>query len=88
MNVEVTKSFEKDVLKISDKKIANLIGKAIEKFESSKSLTEISGLKKMASKGNYFRLRIAGYRLGFKLDNETIILLRFMDRKDIYKYFP
>ncbi len=46
MNVEVTKSFEKDVLKISDKKIANLIGKAIEKFESSKSLTEISGLKK------------------------------------------
>ena len=29
MNVEVTKSFEKDVLKISDKKIANLIGKAI-----------------------------------------------------------
>ena len=42
----------------------------------------------MASKGNYFRLRIAGYRLGFKLDNETIILLRFMDRKDIYKYFP
>ena len=46
MNVEVTKSFEKDVLKISDKKIDNLIGKAIEKFESSKSLTEISGLKK------------------------------------------
>ena len=73
MNVEVTKSFEKDVLKISDKKIANLIGKAIEKLESSKSLTEIFGLKKMASKGNYFRLRIEGYRLGFKLDNETII---------------
>ena len=42
----------------------------------------------MASKGNYFRLRIAGYRLGFKLYNETIILLRFMDGKDIYKYFP
>ena len=88
MNVEVTKSFEKDILKISDKKIAGLIGKAIEKFEHSKSLTEISGLKKMAGKGNYFRLRIGGYRLGFKLDNETIILLRFMDRKDIYKYFP
>ena len=36
MNVEVTKSFEKDVLKISDKKIANLIGKAIENSRVAK----------------------------------------------------
>jgi len=88
MIVEATKSFEKDALKISDRKIANLLSKAIEKLEACESLSKIPHIKKMAVKGNYYRLRIAGYRLGFRLDDKTITLLRFMNRKDIYKYFP
>ena len=88
MNIEARKSFEKDVLKIDDNKIANSLTKVLDKLENCKSLSDISHLKKMAGKGNYFRIRVGSYRLGLKLENETIILLRFMSRKDIYKYFP
>ena len=42
----------------------------------------------MSGKGNYYRIRVGNYRLGIKLSEQTIILLRFMNRKDIYKYFP
>jgi mRNA interferase RelE/StbE len=88
MKISVQSSFEKDVLKIKDKKLALQLNKAIETIEKCKSLTEIPNLKKIKSKGNYYRLRFGNYRLGFKFEKDTIVLLRFMDRKEIYKYFP
>jgi len=88
MKVSVQSSFEKDVLKIKDKKLAKQLNRAIGIFENCKSLSEIPNLKKIKSKGSYYRLRLGSYRLGFKIEKETIVLLRFMDRKEIYKYFP
>ena len=88
MKVSIQSAFEKDALKIKDKKTAQQLNKAIEAFENCNSLKEIPNLKKLKSKGNYYRLRIGNYRLGFKTEKETIVLLRFMDRKEIYKYFP
>ncbi|HEY5406369.1 MAG TPA: type II toxin-antitoxin system RelE/ParE family toxin [Ginsengibacter sp.] len=88
MKVSVQKTFEKDVGKITDKKLANLVLKAIEKMENCKELSELSQIKKMRSSGNYYRMRIGDYRLGFKIENGIIIILRFMHRKGIYNYFP
>ena len=88
MNVEVSKSFEKDILKIEDKKTATLLSKIIDKLEDCQSLSEISSLKKMEGKGNFYRIRVGSYRIGLKLEQDTIFLLRCLDRKDIYKYFP
>jgi len=42
----------------------------------------------MKVKGKYFRIRIGEYRLGLKEERGMLILLRFMHRKEIYKYFP
>ena len=88
MKVEAQKSFEKDIEKISDKKLATSVETIIEALEKCKSLSEIHNLKKMKAKGSYYRIRIGNYRLGLKQEQDTLTLLRFMHRKDIYNYFP
>ena len=88
MIVLTQKSFDKDIEKISDKKLAFKILSIIDTLETVSSVSEINHLKKMKSKGNYYRIRIGNYRLGFKLEKGVITLLRFMHRKEIYDYFP
>ncbi len=88
MRVEVRKSFEKDIEKISDKKLAEQINKLIEAMEGCAVISEIDHVKKMKAKGNYYRVRVGNYRLGLRQEKGTLHLLRFMQRKDIYKYFP
>ena len=88
MNLIVTKDFEKDIKNIRDKKLALLINEQIKKLSECDSIAELSGVKKMKSSGNYYRIRIGDYRMGFNLKNTSIQLLCFMHRKDIYKYFP
>jgi len=68
MKVEVQKSFEKDIEKITDKKFAIAIETIIEALENCKALSEIHNLKKMKAKGSYYRIRIGSYRLGMKQD--------------------
>ena len=88
MKVEVQKSFEKDIEKIFNKKLAEQVNELIQELENCKALSEIHHLKKMKAKGSYYRIRIGNYRLGLKQEQDTLFLLRFMDRKDIYSYFP
>jgi mRNA interferase RelE/StbE len=57
-------------------------------MEKASQLSHLPNVKKMIAKGNYYRLRIGIYRLGLIVENDTIILLRFVHRKDIYNYFP
>ena len=45
-------------------------------------------LKKLKGAGGYFRLRLGDYRVGIALEQETVVFVRFLNRKDIYKYFP
>jgi mRNA interferase RelE/StbE len=88
MKVEISKSFEKDAGKVSDKKLASKLLTIINNFENYKTLSEIPNLKKLQHSGQYYRIKIGGYRLGVKLTEDTLIIMRFLDRKDIYKYFP
>lgn len=88
MKIEVRKSFEKDVIKLSDKKLATRLYLLIEQLETCKTISEIKSIKKMAGTDNYYRVRIGNYRLGIKIEKGTILLLRFMHRKEIYTFFP
>ena len=51
-------------------------------------LTDIMGVKKISGHPHAYRIRIGDYRLGFYLENETVIIARFVKRNDIYKLFP
>lgn len=36
----------------------------------------------------FYRIRVGDYRIGFRLDGETVIFMRVVHRKDIYRFFP
>ena len=88
MKVEFRDSFAKDLKGVKEKGLLQRIREVIEAIENANSLVEVSNLKKLKGGGNYFRVRVGDYRVGIVLENDTIIFVRFLNRKDIYKYFP
>ncbi len=88
MKVEFRDSFTKDLKGVRDKGLLKRAKEVIEALEKADSLDEIHNLKKLKGGGNYFRLRIGDYRVGIVFENDTAIFVRFLHRKDIYKYFP
>ena len=88
MKVEFRESFAKDLKGVKDKSLLRRAKEVIESIEKADSLADISNLKKLKGGGNYFRLRVGDYRVGVTFENDTVIFVRFLNRKDIYKYFP
>ena len=88
MKVEFRDSFAKDLKGVKAKDLLQRIREVIEVIEKANSLAELSNLKKLKGGGNYFRVRVGDYRVGIVLENDTIIFVRLLNRKDIYKYFP
>jgi mRNA interferase RelE/StbE len=88
MKVEFTKSFLKDLKKIKDKRLKTSLSSVIQEVETAKQLLDISNCKKLTGSTSHYRIRIGSYRVGIKLENQTIVFVTFGDRKEIYKYFP
>ncbi len=88
MQVEVSRKFQKQLLKNSDKKLRLSVFQIIEEIEKANSITEIKRIKKLSGFRNYYRIRLGNYRIGIKIDNDTVIFSAFDHRSDIYKYFP
>lgn len=88
MLIIVKKSFNKDIEKIKDKKLAIKIKEVIDSLQEAKTITAFSNTKKIKGSANAYRIRIGDYRLGFFLTENIIELTVFIHRKDIYKIFP
>jgi mRNA interferase RelE/StbE len=81
-------SFVKDLKAIKDRALLKRVKAAIEAIEAAGSLAELTNVKKLKGSKNYFRQRIGDYRLGLTVADDTIVLVRILNRKDVYKYFP
>ncbi len=88
MKVDFRDSFAKDLKGVKEKGLLNRVREVIEAVEKADSLAELPNLKKLKGGGNYFRVRVGDHRVGVALENDTVIFVRFLNRKDIYKYFP
>ena len=88
MKVEFRESFLRDIRKIKDKAVLEAVKKAIEDVESVESPAEITNLKKMHGSRGYFRIRLGDHRIGLKLESDTVRFVRFLHRKEIYRFFP
>ena len=88
MKVEFRKSFVRDIKSISDKSILKKLKVTIETAEKVPTLNDLPNCKKLKGEDDYFRLKIGDHRLGFALDGDAVIFVRFLHRKDIYKFFP
>lgn len=88
MKVEFDRSFAKDLKKISNRDVAHKVRDLIKLVRSADSLVDISGVRKLQGRGNYFRFRVGSYRVGVELEGDMVVFVRCLDRRDIYKRFP
>jgi len=88
VRVEFRDSFAKDLKGVKEKVLLGRVREVIEAVEKADSLAELPNLKKLKGGGNYFRVRVGDHRVGVALDGDTVVFVRFLNRKDIYKHFP
>lgn len=88
MRAEFKSSFVRDLRKVKDKEIRDRIIEVIELVEKARGLQEIENVKKLRGGDYYYRIRVGDYRLGLIVESDTIIFVRCLHRRDVYKYFP
>lgn len=89
MNIEFKKSFARDLKKKAQQtKLRLRVQEIIQEVDNAEILYEIKNLKKLKAEGDYHRIRIGDYRIGLKIKDGTVIFVRFLHRKEIYRYFP
>lgn len=88
MNVAFKTSFVKDLQKLKDRALAARVKEIIEFVEQAATLHEIANLKALKGGTGYYRIRVGDYRIGLRVEGDTITLIRFLYRKEVYRYFP
>lgn len=86
MKILVDKSFERDVKRLPIQ-VQKELKEITQKLLVASSLSETNSSKMEGAK-NAYRIRFGNYRIGFYLEDDSIILSRVLDRKEIYRYFP
>jgi mRNA interferase RelE/StbE len=88
VTVRFKESFVRDLRHIKDKGLFTRVRELIELVEQAPHLGQVANLKKLRGGGNYYRIRVGDYRIGLTMDGDAITFVRFLHRKDIYRYFP
>ncbi len=87
MQIEIKASFVND-LKIIPKDFRKKVADIICTMELASNLSMLTGIKKLKGYQNSYRIQVGVYRLGFVLQENTVVLVRFLHRKEIYRFFP
>ena len=89
MKILYAKKFSKDLDEIqNDPNIKTRLLQLIEQMKQINSPAELRSVKKIQGYEDYYRIRIGDYRLGIKITENCIEMLRFLHRRDIYRRFP
>jgi mRNA interferase RelE/StbE len=88
MKIRFKASFLKAISKINDPRLKDEIALIIISIENAENISRVSKIKKLKNTKSDYRIRSGDYRIGLRLEGETIIFAAFAHRKDFYKYFP
>jgi mRNA interferase RelE/StbE len=88
LNVEFRGSFVRDLKKVREQRTRDRVREIVEFVERASGLQEIGGIRKLRGGEHYYRIRVGDYRIGLLVEGETAVFVRFLHRKDIYRYFP
>ena len=87
MRIVFEASFAKD-LKRKDEKLLQRVQQVIAEIKAAIELSDIKHLSKMKGYDRFYRIQMGDYRIGIEVLEDTVILVRFLHRKDVYRYFP
>jgi len=88
LKVKFKSSFTRDLRKVKDKSLMAQVKETIEYIEQARDPQEIKNIKKLKGGTHHYCVRIGDYRVGLILEGDSITFVRFLHRRDIYKYFP
>ena len=89
MRLEFRGSFSRDLRRIRNADVLDRVLSVIEELEAAPDIAEIPSATRIKSdSGRYYRMRIGDYRLGAALEGDALVLVRFLHRRDIYRFFP
>jgi mRNA interferase RelE/StbE len=88
LELEFRDSFLKDIKRIKETAVKNKIAAVISVSRKVTTLHDLKNIKKLEGSDTYYRIRVGDYRIGVKLRDKTLIFIRCLHRKDIYRYFP
>lgn len=88
MDVLYESSFARDLKRVKDKQLLKQVQDVLEQVKAANNLGDIVNLKKLQGFESYYRLRLGDYRIGIEVEEQTVIFVRFLHRKEIYRRFP
>ena len=89
MNIEYAEQFLKDLKNLKHNAIyPSLYTLCFEDVPRYENLAAIKHLNKIQGHKSYYRIRVGDYRIGIKDEGHTIVFMRVLHRKDIYRVFP
>lgn len=88
MKVSFSKSFAKDLDTVKTPPILAKVKAIIETVEASYDMRSIDNLKKLKNQETYYRMQVGDYHLGLKIEQNHVTFMRFLHRREIYRYFP
>jgi len=81
-------SFAGDLKKIKDHAIFEKVKQAVKTVETANNLNAVNHLVKMSGSGDFYRIRVKNYRIGIALEDDQVVFVCCLHRRDIYRFFP
>ena len=89
MEVRYRESFLRDLKKLKKHIIYDKVFTlAFRTLPDADELRAVPGVKAMTGHPHRYRIRIASYRVGIEVDEGVVEMVRVLDRRDFYRYFP
>lgn len=86
MIILIDRSFQKDAKRLPSD-VQRKLKQLIQEIQQANSFSQI-GCEKLSGYQNAYRIRLGNYRIGIYKEDETVVLSRVLNRKEIYRYFP
>jgi mRNA interferase RelE/StbE len=64
------------------------VKQVIQGVKEAATIDTVVGVKKMQGYDTFYRVRLGDYRFGIEVVDDQVIFVRFLHRKDVYRYFP
>ncbi len=88
MKIKILRTFIKDLKKIKNQIVLKKVAEAVINVKTAETIKVVKDIKKLKGYETAYRIKIGDYRIGLFLEDEEILLSRFIKREDIYKKFP
>ena len=88
MNVRYQKRFLKDLARIPSKRRKRIEQFVFDEVPSLGAISESGKVEQMTGYPGFYKVRFGDYRIGLKIQNDTVFFERVLHRKDIYRFFP